>query len=470
MAKKISKARFDVFAIGSRMSTIQAISEEMSWWSDLDEQLIGTVFFEYPDQQYAWVILARDENGKFRCTGDIVASITSYKRAEAELRIRIEELARDKSFSGTVKQLDNQYSALDLLTPITDRDQLHPYFLELIERPGRLPARKIFEEIGPWLYPADKHFIREFQCHQFDQRLWELYLWASFREMGFDVAQREAPDFECINPVYKINFTVEATTTSPSQGGVLLEHPNPSTPQEHQEFLQNYMPMKFGSALSSKLQKVDEHQKPYWEREHSKGKPFLLALADFHKPADHTKHELGSMTYSQGALFIYLYGRRVDWWMDNGELKMVAAEVEQHEYQGKVIPSGFFDLPGAKNISGVLFSNAGTLAKFDRMGVCAGFEAPKHKYFRAGFRFNPDPNAAVGDYFFEEVGKDGYEETWCDELQLFHNPNAKHPIAPEWFPDIAHHNFIDGKFVTLDSHRRVLSSYTNIMRICDGDD
>jgi hypothetical protein len=39
----------------------------------------------------------------------------------------------------------------------------------------------------------------------------------------------------------------------------------------------------------------------------------------------------------------------------------------------KVIPSGFFDLPGPENVSAVLFSNSGTISKFNRMGVVAGF-------------------------------------------------------------------------------------------------
>ena len=40
------------------------------------------------------------------------------------------------------------------------------------------------------------------------------------------------------------------------------------------------------------------------------------------------------------------------------------------------MPSGFFDEPGAANVSAVIFSNAGTLSKFDRMGIIAGFEEP----------------------------------------------------------------------------------------------
>lgn len=89
------------------------------------------------------------------------------------------------------------------------------------------------------------------------------------------------------------------------------------------------------------------------------------------------------------------------------------------------IPSDFFDQPGAENVSAVLFSNAGTIARFDRMSVVAGFGAPEHRYQRIGFRFNPDPNAASGIPFSEDVSSPGYSEGWSDELQIFHNPNAR---------------------------------------------
>jgi len=41
---------------------------------------------------------------------------------------------------------------------------------------------------------------------------------------------------------------------------------------------------------------------------HVKGKPFILAIADF--------HEESSMTWSSSALTTYLYGRRFTWRLD----------------------------------------------------------------------------------------------------------------------------------------------------------
>ena len=53
---------------------------------------------------------------------------------------------------------------------------------------------------------------------------------------------------------------------------------------------------------------------------------------------------------------------------------------------------------------------------------------------RIGFRFDPDPDAALPLQFSERVGGPGYEEYWSDELQVFHNPNAKHPCTKGSLP------------------------------------
>lgn len=59
------------------------------------------------------------------------------------------------------------------------------------------------------------------------------------------------------------------------------------------------------------------------------------------------------------------------------------------------IPSGFFFLPGAENVSAVLFSNSGTISKFNRMGLLAGFGAGRAQMIRKGFAYEPNPDAAA---------------------------------------------------------------------------
>lgn len=468
MAKQLTRERFDLFAIGTRLSPTSLVADELTYWSDLDENVIGVVFRDKVDDDFGWSLMVRDRLGRFRGV-DLDVSLKSERLAEAGLRQKIADVSRNANLEELGIQGDETNSPIDLLEvlPGTQRSELHPYFLEVLERPGRAPARAVLREIGPWLTAADPHFVKEFQRHQFDQRLWELYLWAAFREGGYDVAHSEAPDFICSAP--GLAFAVEATTVAPSTTGALAQHPNPKTPEEIEAFLADYMPIKYGGSLTGKLNRRSAAGRAYWEEDSAAGLPFVIAVADFHKPAN--GNELGSMTYTQSAIWPYLYGFTTKWELVDGQLVVVEQPNESHTYGPKKIESGFFGLPGAENVSAVLFSNAGTIAKFDRMGVLAGYAPPAHRYFRAGVRFDPDPNAMEGKRFFEEVGTNGYAEGWADELQVFHNPNAKRPLPIECFAGLQQHFFHDGKMKTYYSGAEaVIASHTVIMHITDNPD
>jgi hypothetical protein len=75
-------------------------------------------------------------------------------------------------------------------------------------------------------------------------------------------------------------------------------------------------------------------------------------------------------------------------------------------------------------------------------------------------RHNPEPNAISGLPFSCEVAPP-YAESWSEELQLFHNPNARIPINPRSLPTIAHHSFVDDDLVSLIPKDQVLSSVTS---------
>lgn len=105
---------------------------------------------------------------------------------------------------------------------------------------------------------------------------------------------------------------------------------------------------------------------------------------------------------------------------------------------GKEIPSGFFFLPGAENISAVLFSNSGTISKFNRMGLLAGFGSGRVHMIRVGLAYNPDPDAAAPSSFRHIVGSPDYQETWSEGLEVYHNPIAVLPLEPNTLPRVAH--------------------------------
>ncbi|WP_281801861.1 hypothetical protein [Methylocystis echinoides] len=463
MARPISQTLFDLLAIGTRRSITRVMSTELSWWSTLDGDILGTVFRDTCDQDYGWILLVRDLVGRFRCA-DIQVSFRTERIATARLRIAMAEKNRDPTFTGLEEQGDEPKVPLDLFEDRSIPEaRLHKYYLELRDRPARNPARKVFEAISPWLVSSDPHLVKEFQESQFDQRLWEIYLWTMFRDQGYDVEHREAPDLKVTSPWF--SFSVEATTVAPSTAGPLALHPDPQTPEEIAAFLTDYMPMKFGSPLVSKLKKVDAQGRHYWEKPGVEDMPFVLAIADFHKEADGLSP--ASLTYSQGGLYPYLYGTRVSVEAVDGQVIFRNEPVTEHTYNGKSVPSGFFDLPDAEHVAAVVFSNAGTIAKFDRMGVLAGFAPPKHTYIRMGYVFDPDPNALVGIPFSIDVSNPAYTEYWGDEVQVFHNPRALRRVPPEAFPDAAHFFYENGKLSTIDRGGRVLSSMTMILHAVD---
>jgi hypothetical protein len=459
LIRPMTPERFHLLSIGVRMAVSRMISEEVSFWHDHDDRLLGLISRDYIDNDYAWMILARDRIGRFRCCR-VDASIPTEERATQILLAEMAQLVRNGIPPDFGWQGDEPNAPFNLLS-VTPGVKLHPYFELVLNDPGHMPARAALQEIGPWLAPSDPHFVKEFQTTAFDQRIWELYLWAAFRELGFDVTQPEAPDFSCSAP--GIAFNVEATAVSPSQSGPLANHPNPKTPEEYVEFLRNYMPMKFGSSLMSKLHKTNALGEPYWDREDTRNKPFIIAVADFHKSGG--KEEIGSMTYSHGALWPYLYGQRVIFEPAGGGGTWRAIKGDRHAYGGKSIPTGFFDQPGAENISAVLFSNAGTLPKFNRMGLRAGFVPQDYIFYRHGLRYDPSPDAYTGTAFSDNVLGEDYVEYWSDEIQIFHNPNARNPLSPDLFAGVTQYYFHNGDLYSRVPPNSVIESITTVIRL-----
>lgn len=460
-SKPISRARFNLYSIGTRLARSAGLCEEMAWWALNDESLIGMVGRDTVDDDYLWMILARDRNGRFRCAS-LDCSISTREKAEADLKVALFEAAKRGDIEEFGAQGDETNHPIDLFELPLDHDpeKLHPYFRLLLEDDSKAPAKAVLKELGPWLTPSDPHLVGEFQGNGFDQRLWEFYLWATFKEFFLDVEQLEAPDFLCTAP--GIGFTVEATTVGPSNTGALADHPNPQNEEEREKFLADYMPMKFGSALTGKLNKKNRQGEHYWEREKAKGLPFTIAIADFHKAAG--PKEPASMVYTQSALWQYLYGKRVRITEEGGIVAVKEVDVEKHVYNGKEIPSGFFDLENAENVSAVIFSNAGTIAKFDRMGTQAGFAKEGYTYYRHGLMINPDPDATMGIPFVSHVNADDYEEWWTQEVIVFHNPNAKIPLPPEFLLGASHYLFKEDDLLSIVPNDAVLNSITMIMK------
>jgi hypothetical protein len=222
-------------------------------------------------------------------------------------------------------------------------------------------------------------------------------------------------------------IAVEASTVNPSRqgSGALAQPPDPQTEEGARAFRNEYMPIKFGSTLYSKL------SRQYWTKEHVRGVPLVFAIQDFSLP--------GSMTFTESSLALYLYGYDHDWSHNQtGKLIVTPRRITSHRWGDKEILSGFFFLPSSENVSAVLANFSGTVSKFNRMGRLAGFGSDRVLMIRRGVAVDPDPNASEPVPFVHNVGEHGYFETWVQGCVVYHNPLAAVPLDWELIPGATH--------------------------------
>jgi hypothetical protein len=444
--KPISPIRFDALAGYARQPGIFLVAEEAGWFEHGQERVVGLLIRDRADNDFGGIIFGRDKKLRFRCV-----SVTDFdprrRHAEVALRREMERVAAEED--ADYHQGDETGKPVDFFKAVVPESRLNPSFVRLRDEEVFSAARSIIEPMMRWYEDVDGNFIEQFQTTGFDARIWELYLFAAFREMNYLIRHiRPAPDFLCNNPL--ATFGVEATTVNPSRdaSGAIVSGPPRETPEQVEAYLTQYMPIKFGSALTSKL------AKRYWELPHMDGIPLLFAVQDF--------SERRSMTMTRSAFEKYIYGYAHDWERDaGGKLIIRPRKIGTHCWGAKEIPSGFFDLPETENVSGVFFSNSGTISKFNRMGLIAGFGSPRLRLVRVGTAVNHDPNASAPRAFRHSVNDPGYDETWCEGLDVWHNPRAKHPLSPHTLPWAAHHQLLpDGQVVSQTPEWHPLGSFT----------
>ena len=430
--RAISRARWNALAAFCRKPMAAAISQEIAWFEAGDERVLATLIID-DDHEFSCVILARDLVERFRCIG-IAGYFATPEEALVELSRQIpgllahHEEARDQG--------DEPSHTVDFFSPVVEEAKLHPSFRALSAGDEYSAAREIITAMMRWHEDVDGNFVEQFQTTGFDGRLWELYLFAALVESGLEVSHpKPAPDF--LARGLNGEFILEATTINPSAGG---SAPGPDTidletAEGRARYSLHYLPIRYAGPLTAKLRKA------YWKRPQSAGKPLVIAIQDFHARM--------SMTYSGSALPVYLYGIAHSAERDlDGKLVVKASKITEHRWGSKVVPSGFFSLPEAENISAVLFNSAGTISKFNRMGVCAGFGAENVVLIRSGRAWDPDPDAA-DPLPFVQVVTEGGAESWSEGMDVFHNPNALHPLDPDLLPRAAHHRLIeDGRMMT----------------------
>lgn len=91
--RKISKVRFEALSY-ARMPLVKIMSDEIEWYANENNAILGTILHDYTDDDYVAVVLGRDEAGVFRWI-DGLAGIESIDEARATLSEKIIEQSRE---------------------------------------------------------------------------------------------------------------------------------------------------------------------------------------------------------------------------------------------------------------------------------------------------------------------------------------------------------------------------------------
>ena len=293
---------------------------------------------------------------------------------------------------------------------------------------------------------VDGNFVREFQTRGFSARVFELTLFAYFREQGYELDRTAAsPDFIVRGDV---PFAVEATTTNPADTADPGDDGLPRTgwplipddvPAAEREFV-----FQVGKALRRKLLKRNAVGRSYWELPQTVGVPFLIAVEAFHNPS--------ALFHTAAFVAEYLYGRRdVASYDAEGHLHLRATPIAEHTHRGRAIPSGLFALPEARHLSAVLFSNSSTVNVFNRIGTERGYGPDDVAMLRAGTMPDPDPDASLPQFFGYVVKECPPEdrETFGQALHVLHNPWAERPLPLRALRGVTEHTLLDdGRVLT----------------------
>lgn len=295
-------------------------------------------------------------------------------------------------------------------------------------------AKWVIEELYLALPRPDANFVSDMRGKHFGARLWELYLLACFREQGVLVAQdHPSPDFY-IERNGLVAF-VEAVTANAAEGAESSSTGShaPSNPDER---LAGPMAVRFAKTLRSKL------QRNYQQLTHVRGKPFALAVADFSGPS--------SMVWSRESLMAYLFGQTPS--VVNTPRGQTAIAYDLAYLKGpQKIPAGLFKDPEHSGLSAIIFSNAATISKFNRMGFLAGTRLPGISMSRTGLIFDRAPNSLEPIEFCGDILSPAYAalwpegEQWTQELEVFHNPLADNPFPKDLLPAATHWFVRDGQ-------------------------
>jgi|SRR6185437_1221638 len=444
--RPIPQREFAIYGLSLPRGPNFAPLEEVAWWRDEARRSTGVITFDKRSQSFGYLGLRRDVDHRFRTLPPGLGLPSSEAALVAfQGQLRAGEPPESRPSGEPVRSN---------LLAVPEGRVVNEKFSMLCSSAHHLAALHTVVEIYLALDRPDDNFVGDFQTDGFDARLWELYLFAAFREQGIAVHQDGgSPDFRLCNKGTTV--LVEALTANPPQRMQPLTAPPAPAPTDPVQRTLGAAAERFAKSLRSKM------TRRYWDLPTVAGSPFVLAIGDF--------HQSGSMTWSSVALQSYLYGLKTIIDVHDGK-RRARSEAVERLLGSQGIPAGFFTQPESEQVSAVIGCNAATLGKFNRMGHLAGWKVPGLRMERSGIFFCHGGDRLEATPFCYDIDDPAYGrlwpggELWCLELEVYHNPNALHPIALDFFPGATHFFERAGEIVFEGPwERRVLSSVTALL-------
>ena len=290
---------------------------------------------------------------------------------------------------------------IDLFVSLVSEDKIHPQFKALRDSKFHIKARQFINDIYNKMGDPNGNFMLKFQSGGFHARLFEIACYAYLNSIGA-VCNRsfEKPDF--MASIGNKTIAIEAVTANPTKGQSLdisLTRLKYIPLEETEKKCIDDFSIRMANILEKKI------QKKYWESKHCKDKPLVFIISPFFEP--------GSMYYTDMNLAVYLYGL-----------------VEEHEYNGKKITSGFFNKKSSEYVSAVVYCNQFTVPRFYRLSFSPQDISPISIATREGYYLAPGSNSNINfeKYMYDLRDTEFPTETWWQGVTIFINPKAKVPL------------------------------------------
>jgi len=441
---------FDIYALSLPRGHAFGDRPPVEAWQSEDGLAWGTVTRDVNDRSFGVLVMLRREDHVWVTVHQEHGFLDSTD-ARTAIESSMKEGARPEPIPPNTARRPALYDV---------QDRKPSEIFMLLARPSHHVAAWLLNQVYLAFPNPDESWAGDCQTDNFHTRMWEAHLLACLREQGILVTQpHPSPDFHIENRRGDEAW-IEAVTANPP---VRYNHVNAkptNPPEDARERFLGPAALRFAKTLGSKL------QKRYDRLPHVADKAFAIALADFHAP--------GSMVWSREALIGYLYGMHAEVIEVDG--RQIASSSDVSRLLGDTaFPAGLFRSTAHSELSAVIFTNACSIAKFNRVGVSAGALTKGLRYVRYGKFYDRTSGALEGIPFCLDITSPEYRalwpqgyEPWSAELETFHNPFARHSFPRTLLPE-ATHWFYAGDEIICESHYQtsVLWSRTLIQNDSD---